>query len=139
MVIVVLAAINLWLAVVSADAAAPVTYVFTPLVDVVPGGVPISGTEAAALQSAAKNAVDAREIQQAFARMGSTISLDDLLDGVEMLDDLSPDQRTRIGAILNSAATQHRDLVAVQREILDLEAAITASVRALRSAEAPHG
>lgn len=134
MLIAALATLNLGLAVVNARASAPVTYVFTPLVDVIPGGVPLDGTEAAALQTQAKNAVDARDIQQAFARMGSTMSLDDLLRGVEMLDDLTPEQKARISQILADAQARHRDVEAVQREILDLEAGINQSVREIRGA-----
>ena len=64
---------------------AGVTYVFTPMVDVVPGGAPLTAGEAAQVGQDLRTQVDARDIQQAYARMGSTMSLDDLLRGVEGL------------------------------------------------------
>jgi hypothetical protein len=104
------------------------TYVFTPLVDVVPGGAPLTGVEAADLAADAKNKVDARDIQQAFARMGSNISLNDLLEGVEALETsdtpLSPAQKQAIGKILEQARADHDAVWAVQGEILTLESEI---------------
>jgi hypothetical protein len=101
------------------------TYVFTPLVDVVPGGVPLTAGEAGDLAAEAKNQVDARDIQKAFARLGSNMSLDDLLRGVETLDDLTPRQKQRIAAILDDAKQKHADDFKVQQEILDLEAQLS--------------
>lgn len=101
-----------------------VTYVFTPLVDVVPGGVPLSAGEASDLASEAKNQVDARDIQRAYARLGSTISLDNLLRGVDALEDLTPAQEVRVATILTRATSDHRAVRAVQGEILDLEAGL---------------
>lgn len=117
---------------------AEVTYVFTPLVDVVPGGVPLTAGEAASLSAEAKNRVDARDIQEAYARMGSTISLDDLLRGVEGLEGgahaLSSGQRERIGAVLEAAKADHAAVLAVQEEILELEGALGRDVEAVLAA-----
>lgn len=116
---------------------AGVTYVFTPLVDVVPGGLPLDAAEASELKAEAKNAVDARDIQKAFARLGSNLSLVDLLRGVETLDDLTPDQRRRIGDVLTAAKRDHDAVVAVQREILDLERQLDGQVQGVMAALTP--
>lgn len=97
------------------------TVVFTPLVDVVADGVPLTGSEANALLAGAHNAAEARDIQQAYARLGSTFSLDDLLRGVEGLDDLDSAQKKEIGAILAEARASHQEVMQVQTRILDLE------------------
>jgi hypothetical protein len=115
-----------------------VTYVFTPLVDVVPGGVPLSAGEATELAAEARDQVDARDIQKAYARMGSTISLDDLLRGVESLADsdapLTADQRKRVTTVLEDAQAKHAAVIAVQEEILDDEAEIGREVEELLAA-----
>lgn len=109
------------------------TYVFTPMVDVVPGGAPLTAGEAEALAVDVRNQVDARDMQSAYARLGATLSLDDLLRGVEALDAegrLTEADRARVRAVLEAARTQHRDAVDVQRRILDAEAAIADEVAA---------
>ncbi|MES2639089.1 MAG: hypothetical protein V4850_06385 [Myxococcota bacterium] len=118
-------------------AARSVTYVFTPLVDVVPGGVPLSGGEAADLAAGARNQVDARDMQQAYARLGSTISLDDLLRGVEGLEAsgaLTGPQRDRVRRVLTQASADHAAVYAVQAEILTLEADLARQSEALLAA-----
>lgn len=114
-----------------------VTYVFTPLVDVVSGGVPLSAGEAADLAADTRNQVDARDIQQAYARLGSTISLDDLLRGVEGLEasgSLTGPQRERVRAVLAQAQADHAAVYAVQEEILALEADLGRQAEALLAA-----
>ncbi len=109
-----------------------VTWVFTPLIDVVPGGVPLDAAEAEAVLATARHQVDAREVQRAFGRMGSVLSLDELLRGVEGLEaagrPLAPDQRRRVRAVLDAAAADHARMIEVQARILDLEARIGAEV-----------
>lgn len=117
------------------------TYVFTPLVDVVPGGAPLTGVEAQDLATDARSKVDARDIQQAFARMGSNISLNDLLEGVEALEasdtPLTPAQRKEIGEILAKARADHQAVYQVQGEILGLEAEIDRQAAAILAALPP--
>lgn len=106
------------------------TYVFTPMTDVVPGGAPLSAGEAQALAVDVRHQLDARDMQTAYARMGATMSLNDLLRGVEVLEQegkLAPEQRVRLDAILTAARADHQAAVDVQREILDLEAKIGGS------------
>ena len=115
----VLLAIHLGLTALLLSRDRPVTYVFTPLVDAVPGRV--SAEEGALLQAGAKHAAEARDIQRAYARLGSTFSLDDLLRGVEGLGDLSPEQRAEVERILLAARADHAEVLSVQRELLVLE------------------
>jgi hypothetical protein len=113
-----------------------VTYVFTPMVDVVPGGAPLSAGEAARVAEDLRTQVDARDIQQAYARMGSTMSLDDLLRGVENLPaagvPLDATQTRAVGDVLLRARADHDDMRAVQSEILDLERSLEARVARIR-------
>lgn len=117
---------------------AGVTYVFTPLVDVVPGGSPLGAPEAEAVQQDLRTQVDARDVQRAYARLGSTMSLDDLLRGVESLPQagvpLSPGRARRIGEILSRARQQHAEMRAVQQEILVLEARLAGEASSLEAA-----
>ena len=118
-----------------------VVYVLTPMVDVVPGGAPISGDEAGALAAGLRNQVDARDMQTAYAWLGSTLSLDDLIRGVESLErsdhPLDAGQRARVRAILDAAQAQHQEIVTVQAEILRSEASIGADVAAVVAALPP--
>ncbi len=147
-VLAVLAVVQLVLsaAVLRAGVPAGVTYVFTPMVDVVPGGTPLSAGEAAAVANDLRTQVDARDIQQAYARMGSTMSLDDLLRGVESLPaagvPLDAGQAQAVGDILRQARADHDAMRAVQAEILDLERdldARVARIRTLRGSSAGSG
>jgi hypothetical protein len=135
----VLAAAQLVLSalVLRAGIPAGITYVFTPMVDVVPGGAPLSAGEAARVAEDLRTQVDARDIQQAYARMGSTMSLDDLLRGVEGLPDagvpLDAGHAQAVGDLLRQARTDHDAMRSVQAEILDLERDINARVARIRT------
>ena len=114
----------------------PVTYVFTPLVDVWPEGPALTAEEGRALGPALRGGIDAREISQAYARMGSTLSLAELLVGVEALERegaLSASQREALARVLDAARADHEALVTVQGEILDLEGRIAARVAAIQA------
>lgn len=114
----------------------PTTYVFTPLVDVWPGGPALSADEGQALGTALRGGIDAREMSQAFAQLGSTLSLAELLVGVEALERegrLTPSQREELAAVLSAARADHAALVQVQREILDIEARIARRVAVVRA------
>jgi hypothetical protein len=138
-VVAVLALVQLVLSamVLRAGVPAGITYVFTPMVDVVPGGAPLSAGEAAAVANDLRTQVDARDIQQAYARMGSTMSLDDLLRGVESLPDagvpLDAGHAQAVGDLLRQARADHDAMRAVQAEILDLERDLDARVARIRT------
>jgi hypothetical protein len=111
-----------------AERAGHTVYVLTPMVDVVPGGTPLGAVEAAALSDGLRHQVDARDMQRAYGRLGSTLSLDDLLRGIEAFGaqgtPLSPRQRDEILALMNTGAADHQRIVAVQGAILEEEAAL---------------
>lgn len=123
--------------VLRAGVPAGATYVFTPMVDVVPGGAPLSAGEAARVAEDLRTQVDARDIQQAYARMGSTMSLDDLLRGVEGLPDagvpLEEAQARAVGDLLRQARADHDAMRSVQVEILDLERDLETRVARIRA------
>lgn len=112
-----------------------VVYVMTPMVDVVPAGAPLSGDETNALTSSLRTQVDARDMQSAYAWLGSTLSLDDLVRGVALLDGsdhpLTADQRARAHDVLTRAKAQHDEIIGVQRDILREEATIGVEVAAV--------
>lgn len=101
-------------------------YVLSPMPTVLPGAAPVDAVEAEALFDAARHRVDARDMQRAYARLGSTLSVDDLARGVEALETgphpLTPAQREAARAILETATADRRALLATQAKILDLEA-----------------
>jgi hypothetical protein len=105
-----------------------VTYVFTPMLDVEPAGAPLSAEEAARLQKDLPNGLVRSDVSGAFSLLGSTLSLDDLLRGVETLElagkPLDAAQSARIGAILESAKDDHAAILQVQSDVLDTEAEI---------------
>ncbi|MCB9764584.1 MAG: hypothetical protein H6739_32720 [Alphaproteobacteria bacterium] len=111
------------------------TYVFTPLVDVIPGSSVLSEEEALKIRQDLRHQIDARDMQTAYATLGSTLSLDDLLEGVASLDaaglPLQGSQRAAIQGILADAQADHRALWAVQDEILQLEDQLTRDVAAV--------
>ena len=123
--------------------AAPETYVLTPYVEVVPGAAPLGAADAAALAAELRGPVDARQIQRGYAWMGSTLSLTDLIDGINALDaaglPLRPDQRAQLGARLSQVRADHAAMIAVQLEILDLERALEADIAAVQAVTGPAG
>ena len=114
------------------------TYVFTPLVDVVPSALPLDAEESNLLTAETKNKAEARDIQQAYARLGSTFSLDDLLRGVEGLKDLSPTQQQKIATILENARAQRQEVLQVQQELLTVESQLATQVSQIQ-AQLPAG
>lgn len=110
-------------------------YVMTPMVDVVPGGNPLDREEAQALVADVRHQADARDMQSAYAWLGSTLSLDDLLRGVESLDaagaPLTAAQAVEVKAILDRAAQDHARIRQVQVEALDAELQIQTEIAAI--------
>ena len=118
--------------------AAPETFVLTPYVEVVPGAAPLDAADAAALAAELRGPVDARGIQRGYAWLGSTLSLSDLIEGINGLDaaglPLRPEQREALSGRLAAVRADHASMVAVQREILDLERALDADIATISAA-----
>lgn len=129
-----------WLAWSRAEAGHTV-YVLTPMVDIVPGGAPVGTVEAQALTTDLRHPVDARAMQNAYARLGATLNLDDLLRGVEGLPSagvpLRADQATAVAALLDGAKADHARVQEVQKAILDDEAELSAGVDRVLAALPP--
>lgn len=132
---------HLGLAAWSRSEAAPETYVLTPYVEVVPGAAPLGATDAAALAAELRGPIDARDIQRGYAWMGSTLSLTDLIDGINGLDaaglPLTGGQRAELADQLAGLRADHAAMVAVQTEILDRERALDEAIEAARQALGP--
>ncbi|MCB9745161.1 MAG: hypothetical protein H6740_21410 [Alphaproteobacteria bacterium] len=111
------------------------TYVFTPLVDVVPGTTVLTEEEALRIREDLRTQVDARDMQQAYAALGSTMSLDDLVEGVAALEGsghpLDAGQQAELREILQAGQASHQALWQVQDEILRLEAQLAQEVSAV--------
>jgi hypothetical protein len=122
----------------SAGGSATAVINVTPLVDVVPGGVPLGAAEASALVGDVRHQVDARDMQSAYARLGSTMALDDLLRGVEGLDaaghPLTGAAADHVRDVLTQAKADHADIVRVQAGILDAEAELAGQVAGVMAA-----
>ncbi len=111
---------------------AGLVYVFTPIVNVTST---MSADDARQAAREVSGHMRASDLSGAVAKLGSTLSLDDLLRGVESLADtelaLSDAQEERLGGILRESAQDHRDLLDLQREILDLERDLSLEVDGL--------
>ncbi len=131
-----LAVAHLVLGLVEERARPETTYVLTPLVDVWPEGPPLTAEEGRALGRELRHGIDARQISQAYGTLGATLSLAELLAGIQALDgELAPadDQRAELLGILEQAAEGHAELVALQRQILDQEARIAGRVQRVQA------
>ncbi|MCB9742388.1 MAG: hypothetical protein H6741_06245 [Alphaproteobacteria bacterium] len=117
------------------------TYVFTPLVDVIPGSSALSEDEALRVREDLRTQVDARDMQKAYAFLGSTLSLDDLAEGVSSLErsehPLDAGQRARITEVLQAGRQRHEALWRTQDEILQLESQLAQEVSAVIEALPP--
>jgi hypothetical protein len=115
-----------------APRSAGTTYVLTPVVDIVPGGSPLEASEAQAIVDQLSAPQDARDMQKAYAQLGSTLSLHDLLRGVESLTGsdvpLSSQQKQGLDRVLKEATANHQELAGVQAQILDLERKLSEQV-----------
>lgn len=126
-VVIALAVVNSVLAVWIATASEPSTtqYVLTPLYQVVPQGSVWTTEELADIKAEMPNALEARDMQKAYARLGSTLTVDDVIKGIDALSDtsisLSPDQQASIKTQIEELKDDHKAMIEVQRELIRLE------------------
>jgi hypothetical protein len=110
-------------------------YVMTPMIDILPEGNPINESEKQRLLSELRYQSEARDMQKAYAYLGSTLSLHDLLRGIEAIDDsqfpLSNSQRNQVVVKLDSVQEKHRELLHIQQELIELEGEISGRVEKL--------
>jgi len=111
-------------------------YVLTPMIDIIPEGSPIDGAEKEHLLSELRHQSEARDMQKAYAYLGSTLSLHDLLRGIEAIEasttPLSEQQRSSVIHKLKQSQENHRELQTVQRELITLERSILHDIRQLK-------
>jgi hypothetical protein len=102
-----------------------IQYVLTPFYQVVPKDGVWSVEEVQALGGELPNALEARDMANGFARLGSTLSIDDVLQGIDGLEHsdhpLTVDQQLRIRKKVRDLMDDHKRMLEVQRELLRLE------------------
>ena len=113
------------------------TYVLTPMVDILPEGAPLDSDEQKNLLSELRHQADARDMQEAYSRLGATLSLYDILRGIGNLDKsdypLSRSQKQRIEKLLTHAQDTHTALRVVQKNILDIERTLATQLSELEN------
>lgn len=119
----------------------PETYVLTPYIEVQPGAAPLGADDAARLAQELQGPVDARKIAHGYAWLGSTMSLQDLAQGIGALGTsatpLTPRQEANVRFEMESTRVDYAQMQAVQRDILELERFIEREVRATLDALPP--
>ena len=107
-------------------------YVLTPLIDLLPEGPPLNSAEKSDLLSDLRHQEEARDIQKAYGYLGATLSLHDLLRGIESLErsqiPLQESQRQLLLQKLENAQLRHQELQLLQRSLIDLEQDIVRDV-----------
>ena len=110
-------------------------YVLTPMIDIVPEGNPIDEGEKKKILTELRYQSEARDIQKAYAYLGATLSLHDLLRGIEAVEEsefpLSPTQKNTVFQQLQQAQERHRELQHIQHELVRLEAELISNVQRL--------
>jgi len=125
--IVILIGVNLLLAIVIAILTDRQSkrFVLTPIYQVVPKGSVWTPEELAKINAEMPNALEARDMQNAYASLGSTLTVDDVIKGIDSLSSSSypltkrqeQDVRTQIAGLRGS----HQEMVQIQRELIRLE------------------
>ena len=100
-------------------------FVLTPFYQVVPKGSVWTTEELSEIQAEMPNALEARDMHKAYARLGSTLSIDDVLRGVDALDNstvpLTQTQRMHIQETVGGLQADHQEMIKVQHELIRLE------------------
>ena len=100
-------------------------FVLTPFYQVVPKDSVWTIEELSEIQAEMPIALEARDMHKAYARLGSTLSIDDVLRGIDAIETstvpLSPPQRTHIQAAISDVQSDHQQMRQVQGELIRLE------------------
>ena len=108
-------------------------FVLTPFYQVVPKGSVWTIDELAKVQAEMPSALEARDMHKAYARLGSTLSIDDVLKGVDGLEDstvrLTEVQHAQIQEAISNLQTDHQKMRQVQRELIQLESRLVQQTR----------
>ena len=108
------------------------TYVLTPFLDVVPEGTDWTPAEVVQLQEYLPNLLEARDMAKGYAHLGSTLNIDDVIQGIEGLSKsqypLSQSQKEQIQGIIQNFYEEHQTMRRVQHELLEIEDQIRTSL-----------
>ena len=100
-------------------------FVLTPFYQVVPRGSVWTTEELAMIQAEMPSALEARDMHKAYARLGSTLSIDDVLKGIDGLEGstvpLTEVQHAQIQEAIANLQADHQKMRQVQRELIQLE------------------
>ena len=100
-------------------------FVFTPFYQVVPRGSVWTAEELAKIQAEMPSELEARDMHKAYARLGSTLSIDDVLKGIDGLEDspvpLTEVQHAQIQETIANLQADHQKIRQVQRQLIQLE------------------
>ena len=100
-------------------------YVLTPFYQTVPEGSTWTVAEVEALGGEMPNALEARDMANGYARLGSTLSVDDVIKGIDGLAQsdypLSPSQQSEIQQEIQRLIEERRQIMIVQQDLLQLE------------------
>ena len=101
------------------------TYVLTPFMKVVPENTEWTMQELEKMQSQIPAALEARDMAGGYSHLGSTLSIDDVLRGLDSLDKsttpLTDVQREQIAQEVSLFTSKHKEIRDVQKELLDIE------------------
>ena len=101
------------------------TYVLTPFLKVVPENTEWTVQEIDQLKAQIPTALEARDMAGSYSHLGSTLSIDDVLRGIDSLEKsqspLTEVQRLQIGQEVASFTNAHREIRAVQMQLVEIE------------------
>lgn len=125
--VVFLMGVNLVLAIVIAMNAKKESkrFVLTPIYQVVPKGSVWTAEELSAMNAEMPNALEARDMHKAYASLGSTLTVDDVIKGVDALSTssypLTTAQQQVIKTQIGLLRNDHKEMVQAQEELIRLE------------------
>ena len=111
------------------------TYVLTPFLEVVPEGTEWTPAELEQLQQHLPNMLEARDMARGYAHLGSTLNIDDVIQGIDGLGlsevPLSDAQEKEVRSIVRQFLEEHQQMRTVQHDLLDIEGRIRHNLNSL--------
>ena len=100
-------------------------FVLTPFYQVVPKGSVWTVEELSEIQAEMPSALEARDMHKAYGRLGSTLSIDDVLRGIDALEHsqfpLTQAQHHSLQKMISDVQSDHQQMRQVQGELIRLE------------------
>ena len=114
--------------------------VLTPMVDVVPNALALTPAERRRLDASFAEydrALQSQDVAQAFAILGASLTIHDLVRGIALIEDsplpLSTEQRSRVKTKLEDIGPANQTLLDVQKRLILLEEEIASELHRLES------